>query len=149
MYLSTSCSRISKGKLPLPITILWNSLISNWTPGCVLTIRPYQHIMGCPAMVGGVSAADACFVMAPIKGRFTALVTDIAKVCYSAAAKNHFQTVLKPFDEVVFAELGESQREAGQRNGRDVRFTQARQRGRFWRAAWASLSLAGSILIAG
>ena len=70
--------------------------------------------MGCPAMVGGVSAAGTCCVAAPIKGRFTAPVTDSAKACYYAAGKNHFQTILKPFDEVGFAALGESQREAAQ-----------------------------------
>ena len=80
----------------------------------MLTIRQYQQIMGCPAIVGGVSAADTCCVVAPIKGRFTALVTDIAKACYYAAAKNHFQTILKPFNEVVFAARGESQQDAAQ-----------------------------------
>jgi len=56
---------------------------------------------------GAKFAADTCCVVAPIKGRFTALVTDSAKACYYASGKNQFQTILKPFDEVVYAAIGE------------------------------------------
>jgi len=41
-----------------------------------------------------------------------ALVTDSAKACYYAAGKNQFQTILKPFDEVVYAAIGGSRQEA-------------------------------------
>jgi predicted aconitase len=40
-------------------------------------------------------------VVAPIKGRFKAMVTDSAKACYYAAAKNGFKTRFLPFDEVI------------------------------------------------
>ncbi len=56
---------------------------------------------------GAKIAADTCCVVAPIKGRFTALVTDSAKACYYASGKNQFQTIIKPFDQVVYAALGE------------------------------------------
>jgi predicted aconitase len=56
---------------------------------------------------GAKFAADTCCVVAPIKGRFNALVTDSAKACYYASGKNQFQTILKPFDEVVYAAVGE------------------------------------------
>jgi predicted aconitase len=46
-------------------------------------------------------AADTCCVVAPIRGRFTAMATDSAKACYYAAAKNKFKTVFLPFDELV------------------------------------------------
>jgi hypothetical protein len=35
------------------------------------------------------------------------MITDSAKACYYASGKNQFRTVLKPFDEVVFAALGD------------------------------------------
>jgi hypothetical protein len=52
-------------------------------------------------------AADTCCVVAPIKGRFSVLVTDSAKACYYAYSKNKFKTVLLPFDEVVRQALRE------------------------------------------
>lgn len=79
----------------------------------ITTARPTKQIadrMGYTAMIeasGAKFAADTCCVVAPIKGRFKALVTDSAKACYYAAGKNQFQTILKPFDEVVLAALGE------------------------------------------
>lgn len=84
----------------------------------ITTARPTKQIadrMGYSATIeasGAKFAADTCCVVAPIKGRFTALVTDSAKACYYAAGKNHFQTILKPFDEVVLAALGENPRES-------------------------------------
>jgi predicted aconitase len=79
----------------------------------ITTARPTKQIadrMGYTATIeasGAKFAADTCCVVAPIKGRFSTLVTDSAKACYYAAGKNQFQTILKPFDEVVFAALGE------------------------------------------
>ena len=50
---------------------------------------------------GALFATDTCCVVAPIRGRFTALATDSAKACYYAAGKNKFKTLIRPFDEVV------------------------------------------------
>jgi predicted aconitase len=52
---------------------------------------------------GAKFAADTCCVVAPIKGRFKALITDSAKACYYASGKNKFKTIILPFDEVVLA----------------------------------------------
>ena len=73
----------------------------------ITTARPTKEIadrMGYTAVIeaaGAKFAADTCCVVAPIKGRFTALATDSAKACYYAYAKNKFKTALLPFDEVV------------------------------------------------
>jgi hypothetical protein len=78
----------------------------------ITTARPIKQIadqMGYTAAIeasGAKFAVDTCCVVAPIKGRFQAMVTDSAKACYYAAAKNRFQTVFLPFDEVVNAALG-------------------------------------------
>jgi predicted aconitase len=56
---------------------------------------------------GAKIAADTCCVVAPIKGRFTALAADSAKACYYAAGKNKFKTLFLPFDEVVKLALSE------------------------------------------
>ena len=73
----------------------------------ITTARPMKQIadrMGYTATIeaaGAKFAADTCCVVAPIEGRFSTLATDSAKACYYANAKNKFNTVLKPFDEVV------------------------------------------------
>jgi predicted aconitase len=50
---------------------------------------------------GAKFAADTCCVVAPIKGRFSAMATDSAKACYYARSKNKFKTMFKSFDDVV------------------------------------------------
>jgi len=77
----------------------------------ITTARPTKQIadqMGYTRVIeasGAKFAVDTCCVVAPIKGRFHALMTDSAKACYYASAKNRFKTLLKPFDEVVLEAL--------------------------------------------
>ncbi len=73
----------------------------------ITTARPTKQIadrMGYTQIIeasGAVMAADTCCVVAPIRGRFTAMATDSAKACYYAYSKNRFKTRLLPFDEVI------------------------------------------------
>jgi hypothetical protein len=73
----------------------------------ITTARPVKHLadqLGYTQVIeasGAKFAVDTCCVVAPIKGRFTALATDSAKACYYAYAKNKFKTRFLPFDEVV------------------------------------------------
>ena len=73
----------------------------------ITTSRPVKRIadqLGYSAVIeesGAKFATDTCCVVAPIKGRFQSLVTDSAKACYYAYAKNEFKTRLLPFEEVV------------------------------------------------
>ena len=73
----------------------------------ITTARPTKKIadmMGYTQVIeeaGAKFAADTCCVVAPIEGRFRAMVTDSAKACYYGSAKNKFKTVIKPFDDVV------------------------------------------------
>jgi predicted aconitase len=73
----------------------------------ITTARPTKHLadrLGYTRVIeasGAKFAVDTCCVVAPIKGRFTALATDSAKACYYANAKNRFKTRFLPFDEVV------------------------------------------------
>jgi hypothetical protein len=75
----------------------------------ITTARPIKQMadrMGYTRMIeeaGAKFAADTCCVVAPIKGRFKALITDSAKACYYASGKNKFKTIILPFDEVVLA----------------------------------------------
>ncbi len=77
----------------------------------ITTARPTKQIadqMGYTQIIeasGAKFAVDTCCVVAPIKGRFTAMATDSAKACYYAYAKNKFKTVFMPFDQVVLEAL--------------------------------------------
>jgi len=77
----------------------------------ITTARPTKQMadtMGYTQTIeeaGAKFAADTCCVVAPIKGRFKALITDSAKACYYASGKNKFKTIILPFDEVVLAAL--------------------------------------------
>jgi predicted aconitase len=57
---------------------------------------------------GARFAVDTCCVVAPIRGRFSALATDSAKACYYAYAKHQFKTVFQSFEQVVRTALGEA-----------------------------------------
>ncbi|MFM8320741.1 MAG: aconitase X catalytic domain-containing protein [Chloroflexota bacterium] len=73
----------------------------------ITTARATKSIadrMGYTAIIeasGARFAADTCCVVAPIRGRFTALATDSAKACYYAYAKNKFHTYYSSFEDVV------------------------------------------------
>lgn len=73
----------------------------------ITTSRPVKGMadsMGYTTIIesaGAKFATDTCCVVAPIKGRFHAMLTDSAKACYYAEAKNGFHTRLLSFDEVI------------------------------------------------
>ena len=73
----------------------------------ITTARPIKRLadqLGYTRIIelaGAKFATDTCCVVAPIRGRFKSMATDSAKACYYASAKNKFNTVFLPFDEVV------------------------------------------------
>lgn len=73
----------------------------------ITTSRPIKREadrLGYTALIetaGALFATDTCCVVAPITGRFNALLTDSAKACFYAEARNKFKVNLKPFDQVV------------------------------------------------
>ncbi len=46
-------------------------------------------------------AADTCCVVAPLKNRFRAMLTDSAKACFYAKSKNNMDAALISFDQVI------------------------------------------------
>ncbi|MBU1120892.1 aconitase X catalytic domain-containing protein [Candidatus Micrarchaeota archaeon] len=50
---------------------------------------------------GAKFAADTCFVVAPIKGRFKCMATDSAKGVFYARGKNKFKTVIAPVEKLI------------------------------------------------
>ncbi|MGY5863236.1 MAG: aconitase X catalytic domain-containing protein [Candidatus Thorarchaeota archaeon] len=50
---------------------------------------------------GAFLVADACCAVAPLKGKFTGLMTDSAKACYYARGKNSFKTEIRTVEECI------------------------------------------------
>jgi predicted aconitase len=50
---------------------------------------------------GAKIAADTCFVVAPIRGRFRCMATNSAKAVFYGRAKNRFRTVFAPLDRLI------------------------------------------------
>ena len=50
---------------------------------------------------GARIAADTCFVVAPIRGRFRCMATNSAKAVFYARAKNRFRTVFAPLEKLI------------------------------------------------
>ena len=73
----------------------------------ITTSRPTKKIadmMGYTEIIeksGAKFAVDTCCVVAPIEGRFKAMLTDSAKACYYAYAKNKFGIRIQTFEEVI------------------------------------------------
>lgn len=50
---------------------------------------------------GAFLVADACCAVAPLKGKFSGLMTDSAKACYYARGKNKFKTEIRTVEECI------------------------------------------------
>jgi predicted aconitase len=104
-FLSLGCPHLTLGEIQRIAQALQVKQVTKefW----ITTSRPVKGMadrMGYTAIIessGARFATDTCCVVAPIKGRFTALATDSAKACYYAWAKNGFKTRLLDFDSVL------------------------------------------------
>jgi len=104
-FLSLGCPHLTLGEIERIARGLQGKQVTRefW----ITTSRPVKGMadrMGYTAIIeeaGAKFATDTCCVVAPIKGRFTALATDSAKACYYAYAKNGFKTRLLDFDELL------------------------------------------------
>ncbi|MHA1943514.1 MAG: aconitase X [Candidatus Thorarchaeota archaeon] len=50
---------------------------------------------------GAFLVADACCAVAPLKGKFSGLMTDSAKACFYARGKNKFKTEIRTVEECI------------------------------------------------
>jgi predicted aconitase len=108
-FVSLGCPHLSLNEIARIAQLLSGKQVKKefW----ITTSRPVKQIadrMGFTQIIeasGAIIAADTCCVVAPIRGRFSAIASDSAKACYYGASKNNFKTLLKPFDEVVLEAL--------------------------------------------
>jgi len=104
-FISLGCPHLTLGEIQRIAQALQGKRVTKtfW----ITAARPIKDMadrMGYTAIIeaaGAQFATDTCCVVAPIKGRFTALATDSAKACYYAYAKNGFKTRLLSFEDVI------------------------------------------------
>jgi predicted aconitase len=104
-FVSLGCPHLSLAEIARIARMLEGKKVTKtfW----ITTARPTKHmadLAGYTQIIeasGAIFAVDTCCVVAPIRGRFRALVTDSAKACYYAASKHKFKTLIRSFDEVV------------------------------------------------
>jgi predicted aconitase len=104
-FISLGCPHLSLAEIAHLAVLLQGKTVNRefW----ITTARATRHLadrMGYTAIIeasGAKFAVDTCCVVAPIKGRFTALATDSAKACYYAYSRNKFKTLFLSFEQVV------------------------------------------------
>ncbi|MCJ7695015.1 MAG: aconitase X catalytic domain-containing protein [Anaerolineaceae bacterium] len=104
-FVSLGCPHLSLGEVRRIAGLLKGQKVTKefW----ITTSRPVKRmadVAGLTAIIeaaGAKFAVDTCCVVAPIEGRFNAMLTDSAKACYYAQAKNKFKIRQLPFDDVV------------------------------------------------
>lgn len=110
-FVSLGCPHLTLSEIARIAALLEGKRVSRefWITAARPVIQMADHL-GYTRVItaaGAKIAADTCCVVAPIKGRFTALAADSAKACYYAAGKNRFKTFFLPFDAVVKIALSE------------------------------------------
>jgi len=104
-FVSLGCPHLSLREVQRIAELLQSKKVTKefW----ITTSRPVKHLAdeaGYTSIIesaGAKFAVDTCCVVAPIEGRFKAMLTDSAKACYYAQAKNKFKMHILPFDDVV------------------------------------------------
>lgn len=104
-FVSLGCPHLSIAEIARVAALLEGRTVRKefW----ITTARPTKQIadmMGYTRTIeasGAKFAVDTCCVVAPIRGRFTALATDSAKACYYASARHGLKTSIGSLDEVV------------------------------------------------
>jgi predicted aconitase len=104
-FVSLGCPHLSIREIAILAELLEGKRVTRefWITTSRIT-RQLADQMGFTQVIeasGAKFAVDTCCVVAPIKNRFTTMVTDSAKACYYARGKNGFKTIFKPFAEVV------------------------------------------------
>lgn len=104
-FVSLGCPHLSIAEIARVAELLKGKKVKKtfW----ITTARPTRQIADLAGYTqiieesGAIFAVDTCCVVAPIRGRFHALLTDSAKACYYAASKNKFKTRIRSLNEVV------------------------------------------------
>lgn len=106
-FISVGCPHASIKEIATIAEMLDGKQVSEGKTVWITTAKPTKELaikMGYYDKIeraGAFLVADACCAVAPLKGRFTGLMTDSAKACFYARGKNKFKTEIRTVDECI------------------------------------------------
>ncbi|MFW9957469.1 MAG: aconitase X [Candidatus Odinarchaeota archaeon] len=106
-FISVGCPHASIKEIAKIADMLKGKKVTEGKTVWITTAKPTKDLaikMGYYDQIekaGAYLVADACCAVAPLKGRFTGLMTDSAKACYYARGKNKFKTEIRTVEECI------------------------------------------------
>ena len=106
-FISVGCPHASIKEIATIAEMLDGKQVTDGKTVWITTAKPTKDLaikMGFYDKIekaGAFLVADACCAVAPLKGRFTGLMTDSAKACYYARGKNKFKTEIRTVEECI------------------------------------------------
>jgi predicted aconitase len=106
-FISVGCPHASIKEIATIAEMLDGKHVTDGKTVWITTAKPTKDLamkMGYYEKIekaGAFLVADACCAVAPLKGRFTGLMTDSAKACFYARGKNKFKTEIRTVEECI------------------------------------------------
>jgi len=106
-FISVGCPHASIKEIGQIAKMLDGKQVTDGKTVWITTARPTKDLamkMGYYDIIekaGAFLVADACCAVAPLKGKFSGLMTDSAKACFYARGKNKFKTEIRTVEECI------------------------------------------------
>jgi predicted aconitase len=106
-FISVGCPHASIKEIARIANMLKGKKVTEGKTVWITTAKPTKDLaikMGYYDQIeqsGAYLVADACCAVAPLKGKFTGLMTDSAKACFYARGKNKFKTEIRTVEECI------------------------------------------------
>jgi predicted aconitase len=106
-FISVGCPHASIKEIAEIAAMLDGKKVSDGKTVWITTAKPTKDLaikMGFYDTIenaGAFLVADACCAVAPLKGKFSGLMTDSAKACFYARGKNKFKTEIRTVEQCI------------------------------------------------
>ena len=106
-FISVGCPHASIKEIAEIAVMLDGKKVADGKTVWITTAKPTKDLaikMGYYDIIenaGAFLVADACCAVAPLKGKFTGLMTDSAKACFYARGKNKFKTEIRTIEQCI------------------------------------------------
>jgi len=106
-FISVGCPHASIKEIAEIAEMLDGKKVADGKTVWITTAKPTKDLaikMGYYDIIenaGAFLVADACCAVAPLKGKFTGLMTDSAKACFYARGKNKFKTEIRTIEQCI------------------------------------------------
>ncbi|MBD3405774.1 MAG: DUF521 domain-containing protein [Candidatus Lokiarchaeota archaeon] len=106
-FISVGCPHASIEEIRQIASMLKGKKVAEGKTVWITTAKPTKDLamkMGYYDLIeqaGAFLVSDACCAVAPLKGKFSGLMTDSAKACFYARGKNDFKTEIRTVEECI------------------------------------------------